>query len=73
MQLCLKKKKVEVRLERKREIGKGGDMEGRRRGHGTERERKAHSMNFKTKDNSVLIIHSLKIITVTLPSVSLKN
>lgn len=61
-----------MRLERKREIvGKGGDMEGRRRGHGKEREKKAHFMIFETKDNSVLVIHSLRIVTVTLPFVSL--
>lgn len=45
----------------------------RRRGPGRERARKAHFMNFKAKDNSVLIIHSLGIISVTLPFVDLKN
>lgn len=48
-------------------------MGGRGREQGRKRVRKAHFMNFKAKDNSVLIIRSLGIITVTLPFVDLKN
>lgn len=48
-------------------------MLGRRRGPGRKSERKAHFVNFRAKDNSVLVIPSLGTISVTLPFVDLKN
>lgn len=53
--------------ERDRSRRGGRRLGGRRRGPARERERKAHFLDFKAKDNSVLIIHSLRIISVTLP------
>jgi hypothetical protein len=80
--VCVRERE-EGREEGRKEGGREGGKEGRkkerkkgRRGrmwHGRKRERKAHSMSFKAKDNNIVIIHSLWITRVTVPFVDLKN
>lgn len=42
-------------------------------GPGKGANRRAHFVDFKARGNSVLVIHSLRIISVALPFVDLKN